>query len=122
MTELQCGADYNDENFVQLCGPDLGSSTIVSVDNVSFSEPCTDLQTTKLVDIIFRKNIQGIRVLVEYEIPGLEQALTQLGCTIPQNIQGNITFLEDEYTKIVTLPVCCELTGQFVINYTVTPI
>ena len=122
LTELQCGADYNDENFVQLCGPDLGSSAIVSIDNVSFSEPCTDLQTTKLVDIIFRKNVQGIRVNVEYEIPGLEQALTQLGCTIPQNIQGNITFLEDEYTKIVTLPVCCELTGQFVINYTVTPI
>lgn len=121
ITELQCGAEYFDSNFVQTCGDiDITQNSVVSVDDVNFNEECGFGQASKVITLVFRKRVQGIRVNVSYEVEGLEQALLDLGCPAPQNIQGNLTFLEDDYVKEVPLLLCCELFGNFNVNYTVT--
>ncbi len=121
ITELQCGADYFDPNFVQTCGDtDITQNNVVSLDDVNFNEQC-DGQVSKGITLVFRKRVQGIKVNVSYEVEGIEKALLDLGCPVPQNIAGDFTFLENEYIKEINFIVCCELFGNFNINYTVTP-
>lgn len=123
-TELNCGAELFSNDFVQTCGEDLfdGSNTFVSVDNIDLREPCDDVAGNRTVDITFTKRVQGLRCKVDYNIPSINLLLQDIGCGSISNDSGTITFLEDENEKIITLNICCKLTGTFNVSYTVSPV